>query len=158
MPAIKQATAEFLTHKRVAVTGVSRTPQGHGSNLVYQRLRQRGYEVFAVNPEADQVEGDQCYPDLTSIPGGVDWVVIGTRPETAAATMQECVDLGIKRVWMHRGPGAGSVSHSAAEYGRQHGITVIEGGCPCMFGLAADPGHKMMRLVFTMAGNVPRHV
>ena len=158
MPAIKQATAEFLTHKRVAVTGVSRTPQGHGSNLVYQRLRQRGYEVFAVNPEADQVEGGTCYPDLASIPGGVDWVVIGTRPQTAEAAIRECADLGITRVWMHRGPGAGSVSHSAAEYGRQRGITVIEGGCPCMFGPTADPGHKAMRFVYTLTGNVPRHV
>ena len=158
MPAIKQATAEFLTRKRVAVTGVSRTPQGHGSNVVYQRLRQRGYTVFAVNPQAGQVEGDTCYPDLASIPGGVDWVVIGTRPQTAEATIRECADLGITRVWMHRGPGAGSVSHSAAEYGRQRGITVIEGGCPCMFGPTADPGHKAMRLVFTAAGKVPRRV
>jgi hypothetical protein len=55
-------------------------------------------------------------------------------------------------------PGAGSVSRSAAEYGRQHGITVIEGGCPCMFDPTADPGHKVMRLVFTMTGNVPRRV
>ena len=158
MPTIKQATAEFLAGKRVAVTGVSRTPQGHGSNVVYQRLRQRGYEVFAVNPEADQVEGDTCYPDLASIPGGVDWVVIGTRPQTAEATIRECADLGITRVWMHRGPGPGSVSHSAAEYGRQRGITVIEGGCPCMFGPTADPGHKAMRLVYTLTGSVPRHV
>ena len=158
MPAIKQATAEFLTRKRVAVTGVSRTPQGHGSNVVYQRLRQRGYTVFAVNPQAGQVEGDTCYPDLASIPGGVDWVVIGTRPQTAEATIRECADLGITRVWMHRGPGAGSVSHSAAEYGRQRGITVIEGGCPCMFGPTADPGHKAMRFIYTLTGNVPRHV
>jgi hypothetical protein len=57
-----------------------------------------------------------------------------------------------------RGPGAGSVSHPAAEYGRQHGITVIEGGCPCMFTPTADPGHKAMRLVFTLTGNVPRRV
>ena len=104
MPTIKQATAEFLAGKRVAVTGVSRTPQGHGSNVVYRRLRQRGYQVFAVNPEAGQVEGDTCYPDLASIPGGVDWVVIGTRPQTAEATIRECADLGITRVWMHRGP------------------------------------------------------
>jgi predicted CoA-binding protein len=158
MSAIKQATAEFLAGKRVAVTGVSRTPQGHGSNVVYQRLRQRGYEVFAVNPEADQVEGDTCYPSLSSIPGGVDWVVIGTRPQTAEATIRECADLDISRVWMHRGPGAGSVSHTAAEYGRQRGITVIEGGCPCMFGPTADPGHKAMRLVYTLTGNVPRRV
>ena len=108
MQTMKQAAAEFLAGKRVAVTGVSRNPGGHGSNVVYQRLRQRGYAVFAVNPNADQVEGDTCYHDLTSIPGGVDWVVIGTTPETADATMLECADLGIKRVWMHRGPGAGA--------------------------------------------------
>jgi uncharacterized protein len=158
MQAMKQAAAEFLAGQRVAVTGVSRKPQGHGSNAVYQRLRQRGYEVFAVNPSADRVEGDTCYHDLASIPGTVDWVLIGTKPETAEATVRECADLGIKRVWMHRGPGAGSVSHSAAEYGRQHGITVIEGGCPCMFDPTADPGHKAMRFVFTMTGNVPRRV
>jgi uncharacterized protein len=158
MPAMKEAAAEFLARKRVAVTGVSRKPQGHGSNTVYQRLRQRGYEVFAVNPYADQVEGDTCYHDLMSVPGGVDWVLIGTKPETAEATMHECAELGIKRVWMHRGPGAGSVSHSAAEYGREHGITVIEGGCPCMFNPAADAGHKAMRFLLTMTGNVPRQV
>lgn len=158
MQTTKQAAAEFLAGKRVAVTGVSRDPGSHGSNVVYQRLRQRGYAVFAVNPNADQLEGDTCYHDLKSIPGGVDWVVIGTTPEMADATMLECADLGIKRVWMHRGPGAGSVSHSAAEYGRQHGITVIEGGCPCMFDPTADSGHKVMRLVLTMTGNVPRRV
>jgi predicted CoA-binding protein len=158
MPTMKQAAADFLAGRRVAVTGVSRTPQSHGSNVVYQRLRQRGYQVFAVNPNADQVEGDACYPDLRSIPGGVDWVLIGTRPETAEATIRECADLGIKRVWMHRGPGTGSVSRSAAEHGRERGITVIEGGCPCMFGPTADPGHKAMRFVFAMTGNVPRHV
>jgi predicted CoA-binding protein len=158
MPTIKQATAEFLAGKRVAVTGVSRTPQGHGSNVVYRRLRQRGYQVFAVNPEAGQVEGDTCYPDLASIPGGVDWVVIGTRPQTAEATIRECADLGVTRVWMHRGPGPGSVSHSAAEYGRQRGITVIEGGCPCMFGPTADPGHMAMRFAYTLTGSVPRRV
>ena len=130
MQTMKQAAAEFLAGKRVAVTGVSRKAQGHGSNAVYQRLRQRGYQVFAVNPNADHVEGDPCYHDLASVPGGVDWVVIGTRPETAEATIRECGDLGIKRVWMHRGPGPGSVSKAAAEYGRQHGITVIAGRVP----------------------------
>jgi predicted CoA-binding protein len=107
MQTMKQAAAEFLAGKRVAVTGVSRKPQGHGSNVVYQRLRQRGYEVFAVNPDADDVAGDTCYHDLKSVPTHLDWVVIGNKPETADATMRECADLGIKRVWMHRGPGAG---------------------------------------------------
>lgn len=158
MATIKQAAAEFLALERVAVTGVSRTPGGHGSNVVYQRLRERGYDVFAVNPNADEVEGDPCYHDLRSIPGGVDAVVIGTSPEHAEETMRECAELGIGHVWMHRGPGSGSVSQSAAEYGREHGIAVIDGGCPCMFEPTADFGHKAMRFVFTLTGNVPREV
>jgi hypothetical protein len=158
MPKIKAAAGEFLNHRRIAVTGVSRDPRDHGSNVVYRRLRERGYDVFAVNPNAEEVEGDCCYPDLASIPGGVDGVVIATRPERAEETMRECAALGIGRVWMHRGPGAGSVSAAATEYGRDHGIVVIDGGCPCMFGPTADTGHKVMRVVLTMAGNVPRRV
>ena len=158
MPKIKEAASEFLAHKRVAVTGVSRHPGEHGGNVVYQRLRERGYEVFAVNPNADEVEGDPCYHDLGSIPGGVEAVVIATRPEIADETMRECDELGIEHVWMHRGPGAGSVSQTAADFGRRRGISVIDGGCPCMFGPTADLGHKAMRLVFTMTGNVPREV
>jgi predicted CoA-binding protein len=158
MTAIKDAAADFLAHRRVAVTGVSRTPGSHGGNVVYKRLRERGYEVFAVNPNADEVEGDPAYPDLRSIPGGVEAVVIATRPEVADTTMRECAELGIAHAWMHRGPGAGSVSASAAAYGREHGISVIDGGCPCMFGPTADPGHKAMRLLFTLTGGVPRDV
>lgn len=158
MTRIKDAAAEFLAKKRIAVTGVSRKPQGHGANFVYQRLRERGYEVFAVNPNADVVEGDPCYLDLKSIPGGVDAVVIGTRPEIAETTMRECADLGITHVWMHRSFGKGSVSDAATEYGRTHGVTVIDGGCPLMFDPTADPGHKVMRFVFGMTGKVPRTV
>ena len=158
MQKIKQAADAFLDSRRVAVTGVSRAPKGHGSNAVYQRLRSRGYEVFAVNPNADEVEGDRAYHSLAEIPGGVDAVVIGTRPEIAEQTMRECVDLGIRHVWMHRGPGDGSVSHPAAELGRSHGVAVIDGGCPCMFGRTADPGHRLMRPLLSIAGNVPREV
>lgn len=158
MAAIKDAAADFLTGKRIAVTGVSRQPRDHGSNVVYRRLRERGYEVFAVNPNADEVEGDRAYRDLGSIPGGVDGVVIGTRPEVAEETVRECVELGIGRVWMHRGPGAGSVSPAATAFGREHGVTVIDGGCPCMFGPTADRGHRVMRALFTLTGNVPRQV
>jgi predicted CoA-binding protein len=158
MQSIKDAAADFLSHKRVAVTGVSRNAASHGSNAVYQRLRERGYEVYAVNPNAEQVEGDPAYPDLTSIPGGVEAVVIGTRPERAQGTLEECAGLGITRVWMHRGPGGGSVSKESAEWAREHGMTVIDGGCPLMFGPTADTGHKVMRWMFSLSGNVPRNV
>lgn len=158
MTTIKEAAAEFLSQKRVAVTGVSRNPETHSSNVVYKRMRDRGYQVFAVNPNAQEVEGDVAYHDLASIPGGVDAVVIGTRPEIADETMRECAELGIGHVWMHRGPGAGSVSTTATEYGRRHGIKVIDGGCPCMFGPTADLGHKVMRVIFELNGNVPKEV
>jgi hypothetical protein len=157
MQKTKDVATAFLDHKRVAVTGVSRHPSNHGSNVVYKRLRERGYEVFAVNPATDTVEGDRCYHDLKSVPGGVDWVVIGTRPETAEKTMRECVDLGIGRVWMHRAFGTGSVSDQATAYGREHGVDVIDGGCPCMYDPTADPGHKFMKVALTLTGKVPRH-
>ena len=158
MPSIKDAAGEFLANRRIAVTGVSRNLENHGSNVVYRRLRERGYEVFAVNPNADEVEGDRAYHDLRSIAGGVDAVVIATRPETAEETMRECAELGIKHVWMHRSFGAGSVSEAATVYGRERGITVIDGGCPCMFDPTADVGHKAMRFVFTLRGHIPRQV
>jgi len=157
MQKTKDLAAEFLDHKRVAVTGVSRHPESHGSNVVYKRLRDRGYEVFAVNPNTDTVEDDRCYHDLKSVPEGVDWVVIGTRPETAEETMRECVDLGISRVWMHRSFGGGSVSDLATAYGRDHGVKVLDGACPCMYGPTADPGHKVMKAALSVTGKVPRH-
>jgi predicted CoA-binding protein len=150
------AATAFLANKRIAVTGVSRKPKDHGANTVYKRLRDRGYDVFAVNPNTDQVEGDRSYHDLKSIPGGVEAVVIATAPSRADDTMRECEELGIKQVWMHRGPGAGSVSQAATAYGRDHGITVIDGGCPCMFGPTADFGHKVMK--FFLSSHVPKTV
>lgn len=136
MTAIKEAAAQFLAHHRVAVTGVSRHPESHGSNVVYKRLRDRGYEVFAVNPNAEQVEGDQCYHSLREIPGGVDAVVIATRAEHAENAVRECDTLGIKHVWMHRSFGGGSVCDEAA----------------------ADVGHKVMKFFLTRTGKVPKTV
>jgi uncharacterized protein len=158
VPTIKQAADEFLAHKRIAVTGVSRSPGPHGSNAVYRRLRERGYEVFAVNPNAENVEGDRAYPNLASIPHGVDAVVIGTRPAHAEATVRECDELGIKDVWMHRAFGGGSVCDAATRYGRENGIVVIDGGCPLMFEPCSDAFHKVFRFIFTAKGKVPKEV
>jgi predicted CoA-binding protein len=155
---IKQAAADFLACTRIAVTGVSRTPADHGGNVVYRRLRERGYQVYAVNPNATEVEGDPCYPDLASIPGGVEAVVIATRPEAGEQTVRECGELGIDHVWMHRSMGGGSVSEAAAREGRRLGLRVIDGGCPLMFAPASDPGHRVMRWVCTLAGTTPRRV
>jgi len=153
-----EAAREFLTCRRFVVTGVSRDPANHGSNVVYQRLRDRGYDVVAVNPNAETVEGDRCYPTLADVPGEIDVVVIGTRPDRAVDTVKECIDRGVTRVWMHRAFGGGSVSPEATALGREHGVTVIDGGCPCMFAPTDDPGHRFMKHVCTWTGAVPRRV
>ncbi len=159
MTTMKEAATEFLAKKRIAVAGVSRESGGaHGGNPVYLRLRDRGYDVFPVNPNADTVEGDSAYPNLGTIPGSVEAVVIATHPKVARDVMQQCIDLGIKHVWMHRGPGGGSVNHEAAEMGRGAGITVLEGGCPLMYAPTADVGHKVLRGVLSLVGRVPREV
>ena len=148
-------TEDFLSQRRIAVAGVSRHPAEHGANYIYKRLKQRGYTVFAVNPNAATVEGDPAYRDLRSIPGGVDGVVIGTAPRHADAIVREARALGIRRIWMHGGPGKGSVSETATEYCRANGMTVIPGGCPLMFGRTADFGHKCMRWFLQRTGAVP---
>ncbi len=159
MADIKTAAEEFLGLHRIAVTGVSRSPSGHGSNTVYRRLKSRGYDVVAINPSTDRVEGDPSYPDLASVPGDpIQGVVIATRPERAMATVRECADLGISRVWMHRLSGEGSVSAAATFYGHEHGLTVIEGGCPLMFGPTSDVGHRVLCWFAQRRGDVPREV
>lgn len=155
----KDAALAFLQHKRIAVTGVSsKKPKEHGANVVYQRLLDRGYDAVPVNPNATEIGGHPAYPNLTAIPGGVEAVVIGTSAKHADATMHEAVDLGIKEVWLHRSFGPGSVSDTATQYGREHGVTVIDGGCPLMYGPTADPGHKIMCGMLKLTGKVPRRV
>jgi predicted CoA-binding protein len=155
MVTVAAAAQDFLAQKRIAVAGVSRSGGAHSGNAIYERLKQRGYEVFAVNPNADEINGQPCYRSLEAIPGGVDGVVIATAPGAARGIIDDCVRLGIKRAWMHRSFGGGSVSPEAATAGRAGGVTVIEGGCPLMFDPTADGGHKFMRWCLNVFGAKP---
>lgn len=147
--------SDFLAQKRIAVAGVSRS-KDQAANVNYRKLRDRGYEVFAVNPRAEQVEGDPCYPSLAAIPGGVDAVLVATPPEGTVETVRECVALGIRRVWMHRSFGQGSVSERAASICHEHGVALIPGGCPMMFQQPVDLGHRCMRWLLRLTGGLPK--
>ena len=148
---------DFLAQKRIAVAGVSRDDKHHPSaNLIYRRLKETGHDVLPVNPNMQTFEGDRCYPDLKSIPGQVDGVVIVTRPEVTRRIVQDCSDAGVRRVWMHQSMAKGSsVSAEAVEYCRQHGISVIAGACPMMYGPGVDFGHKCMRWMMKLTGGLP---
>lgn len=152
---LAEAARDFLDQKRIAVAGVSRTKTGEAANLIYRKLRDSGYEVFAVNPNAHNVEGDVCYPNLAAIPGGVDGVVVCTHPRISAQVASECAELGIGRVWLHRSFGGGSVSGRAVAVCREAGLRVIAGGCPMMFCPPVDLGHRCMRFVLRWTGGLP---
>ena len=157
MPTAEAAIDDFLAQQRIAVAGVSREKGGkHGGNVIYQRLKERGYQVFPVNPNTDTVEGDPCYRSLAAIPGGVTAGVIATTPAVAPSVVAECKELGITRVWMHRSFGAGSVSAEAHELCRKNGIASIAGGCPLMYGKTSDGGHRFMRSMLGLFGKLPK--
>lgn len=148
---------EFLAQKRIAVAGVSRDKSQHpAGNLIYNRLKRAGHDVFPVHPSMDTFEGDRCYPNLQSIPGGVDGVVVITRPEVTRQIVRDCEAAGVRRVWMHESLAKGSsVSPEAVEYCRQHDIAVIAGACPMMFGDGVDFGHLCMRWILRLKGGLP---
>jgi predicted CoA-binding protein len=157
MSSLDQAVKDFLAQKRIAVAGVSRS-EGEAANAIYRKLRDTGYEVFPVNPKANEVEGVKCYHNLKAIPAGVDGVVAATPPQATDQIVRECAELGISRVWMHRSFGQGSVSDEAVKYCREHDITVIPGGCPMMFCAPVDFGHKCIRWVLGLSGGLPKEV
>jgi len=155
VPPTPQPVARFLEGKRIAVAGVSRH-KDVAANAIFRKLQKSGYEVFAVNPNAEEVEGVRSYPDVASIPGTLDGVVIATHPDVSAALVRQSAERGVPRVWFHRSFGAGSVSDQAIRECERLGLEHIVGGCPLMFCEPVDFGHKCMRWWLQRKGRVPR--
>ena len=155
MSALSDAAREFLSHKRIAVAGVSRKGDV-AANAIYRKLREAGYEVYAVNPNGGEVEGDRAWETIAAIPGGVDGVVIAAHPAASAQLVRDAAAAGIRRVWMHRAIGGGSVDDEAVRLANQLGLSVIPGSCPMMFCEPVDIAHKCMRWVFRATGREAR--
>jgi uncharacterized protein len=154
MPALPKQVSEFLANRTIGVAGVSRDPR-QAANLVYRRLRDLKYRVFAINPNAEQVEGDPCYPNVQSVPEPVAAMVIATHPRAALQIVRQCAELGIRQVWFHRSFGQGSVTHDAVEECERLGINCLIGGCPMMYCKPVDFGHRCMRWILNLQHRVP---
>jgi uncharacterized protein len=158
MAKIEDLVQDFLSQKVIAIVGVS-AKRETGSNLNYKRFKENAYRVYAVNPRIPVYDGAPCYSDLKSIPEKPEVVFVLASPNVTEAIVRECIDLGIKRVWMHcqlgtkpgLSPGRTSVSRTAVEMCRANGIVVIPGSCPAQF-LTPDFAHGMMRRLWTMCG------
>ncbi len=145
---------DFLSLKRVAVAGVSRHSKNETANIIYRKLRDSGYQVFPVNPNADVVEGVNCYRNLKELADQVEGVVIVTPPDVTEQIVRDCAEAGIPRVWIHRSFGPGSVSEKAVRFCHDQGMTVISGGCPMMFCAPVDFAHKCMCWIMRLTGGI----
>lgn len=158
MAKIDNMVQDFLAQKKIAVVGVS-DKRETGSNMAYNKFKENDYQVYAVNPRINDFQGAPCYPDLKSIPEKPDAVFILASPKVTDEIVQQCVDLGVKHVWMHcmmgTKPGLAqsmtSVSQDAVQMCRENGIQVIPGSCPNQF-LDPDFGHTVMRGLWGMLG------
>ena len=158
MSKIDELAAEFLSQKNIAVAGVKRGSPG-AANGIYKKLKETGHNVFAVNPKTDEFEGEKCFPDIKSIGAGIDGVVIVTNTANTEKIVSDCIEAGVKRVWMHNmsgfkgnGKPSSSVSDKAVQMCRDNNITVIPGGCPLMFCAPVDFGHKCIRGITRFTG------
>ena len=154
MKKVPSAVGEFLAGKRIAVAGVTRGGNAP-ANAIFRRLRDTGHDVVAVNPNAEEVEGQRCYPDLASIPGAVDGVMVVTHPAISAEIVRQAAERGITKVWFHRSFGDGSVSEEALAECRLRGIAPIVGGCPLMYCGNVDLGHRCFRWWLGLQRRVP---
>ncbi|HVM51947.1 MAG TPA: CoA-binding protein [Acidimicrobiales bacterium] len=146
----------FLAHQRFAVVGASDKPDSFGRTILHE-LATRGKDVVAVHPGAATVDDRPCYPDLASVPGELDGVIVMVNRDKAADVVRACIDRGVPRVWLFKGVGgSGAVSDEAMALCHEHGIDVVAGACPLMF---ADPVgwfHRVHRGARRLNGSLSR--
>lgn len=144
---------DFLAQRRLAFVGVSHDPKEF-SVSVYRELKGHGYDLLPVNPHAETIEGDAAVASVADLPDGIDGAIVMVPSAGSAAVVQECLDKGIPRVWLHQGAGPSSVSEEAVALCRDHGIEVVDGACPMMFMEDASWFHRAHRWGRKVSGHL----
>lgn len=147
----RAAVDDFLAQKTLAVVGVSREGKKFG-NMAYRELKGKGYRLFPVHPNADTLEGDTCYPNLSSLPEPVGGVLVVVPPEQTEQVVQDAVAAGIERVWMQQG----AESEGAIRFCQENGLSAVHGECILMFAEPTGFGHKMHRWVWSLLSKLPK--
>jgi uncharacterized protein len=136
----------FFTLSRYAVVGHS--AKKPFPRLTLQGLEENGKTAYAVDPSADRIEGRPTYPDLASLPGPVDAVVLEVPKEESAAWVGKAADLGVKDVWIHQGRD----TPEAASLAKEKGIRLRTGTCAVMYLKRGFSGHSLHRLIYKALG------
>ncbi len=119
---------DFVQTKRLAVVGVSRSDKKFG-NAIFTELKARGFTVYGVNPEMEQIGGDKCYPNLAALTGKVDGVVICLPPRKSVQVIRDAVAAGIQKIWLQQG----AQSAETNKVSRELGVTPVQGKCILMY-------------------------
>jgi hypothetical protein len=145
---------EFLATKRLAVVGVSREPK-HFSRGLFREFLAQGYDAVPVNPHAEQIEGRPCFARLADITPPVDAALLMTPANLAEQVLHECTEANIKRIWVYKPAGDGTIHDRAVDFCRKRGFAVIEGYCPHMFLPNAAFVHRLHRFLMKVTGSYP---
>jgi predicted CoA-binding protein len=121
---MEELIKEFMDQKRFAVVGATDNPEKYG-NRVVKNLRDRGYEVYPVNPKLEEVEGLKCYASIAEIPVSVDVVDFVVPPNATEGILKQCKDLGLDRIWLQ----PGSESETAIAFCRDNNLKVVHSVC-----------------------------
>ena len=154
MTSMSVVANDFLGQRRIALVGVSRDPRDL-SRALFRELRGRGYDVVPVHPVLESVDGVRCARRLQELQPPVDGALLMTPPAATDDVVRDCAETGVRRVWMHRGAGRGSVSPAAVAYCREHGIAVVDGACPFMFLPQAGFVHRAHGFFARLFGHHP---
>ncbi len=145
---------EFLAQKRVAIVGVPRDPKEFGSGL-FREFRQRGYNVFPVNPKADTIEGERCYKRVQDIQPPVEAAMLLTSPNKTEEVARDCAAAGVKYVWFYGVSDRSAENAQAIKFCQEHGMRVIPGFCPLMYLHGTNFGHQAHGFVARIIGQAP---
>ena len=140
----------FLGDKSIAVAGVSRSGKKFG-NAVFKELKERGYTVYPLNPQAREINGEQCFPKPSSLPKGVGGLVLVVPPEQTAQLLDDALKAGIRKIWFQ----PGSESAEGKAFCERNGLTAVSGECILMHGEHVGSIHGVHRFFRRLFGTMP---
>jgi uncharacterized protein len=151
-----ETIGDFLAQHRIAMAGISRNPATVSVKL-FEELCRGGYDVVPVNPNATELLGRRCFARMQDIKPSVDAALLMTSPENTETVVNDCTEAGIRRVWMYKASGRGSVSAKAIDFCHGRGIQLVAGECPLMFLPATAGIHRFHGFLRKLIGHYPRH-
>ena len=148
---MKKAIEKFFSPGAYAVVGVSADQKKFG-NKVFRMMRERGFEVYPINPKRQIVEGVSCFSSVLDVPETVRSIVTVVPPQVTEEVLVQSVRRGISAVWMQ----PGSESKDAIEVAKKHNVTVVYRECILMFLEPVRSVHALHRWVNRLVGSYPQ--